>query len=94
MRKQAVPTFIKQILSPFVEDIKIGEVKPTEDYEFLSYVFLNGEEYAIEVSIFDSGRASLKIGYDQIYFDRMNPPLLNSKKLKSIKDRLRQSGVI
>lgn len=94
-RKKAASTFIKQILSPYVKDIKIGNVIPIKgDWQFESYVVLNGEEYRAVVSVFDNSTAQLEIGGRFIYQDRMDPLLLNSNNKSDIQYGLRRLGVI
>jgi len=94
-RKKAASTFIKQILSPYVKDIKIGNVILIKgDWQFESYVFLNGEEYRAVVSVFENSTAQLEIGGRFIYQDRMDPLLLNSRNKSDIQYGLRGLGVI
>ena len=94
--------FINSLLSPYVEDIKIVNLRRSyapnnfnAPNEFNGYVFLNGEKFKIEVLVFDEYRnASLKIDNEQLYYGRMIPPKNGEVEKFIIERKLRNLGVI
>lgn len=94
--KAARERFIKEIFSPYVEDIKIVNLRRSySPTDFNGYVFLNGEKFKIKVLVFDEyEKASLKINNEHLYYGRMLPPEIGRLEKLIIESELRRLGVI